>query len=64
MSAAEGQSNLQNRDSPTSTQAQHLLSYHAVCGTYLSTLLSKGSPFVTDSKLVNGIRNYQLTRPA
>jgi hypothetical protein len=64
MSAAEVQSNLQNRDSPTSTQAQHLLSYHAVCGTYLSTLLSKGSPFLTDSKLVNGIRNYQLTRPA
>jgi len=64
MPAAEVQSNLQNRESPTSTQAQNLLSFHAACGTYLTTLRSKGSPFVTASKLVNGIRNYQLTRPA
>lgn len=63
MSAAEVQSTLQSRDSPTHRQAHDLLSYHAACGTYLSTLGKKGSPFVTDSKLVTGITHYQITRP-
>jgi hypothetical protein len=63
LTAAEVQSTLQSRDSPTHSQAQGLLSYHAACGTYLSTLRKKESPFVTNSKLVSGITNYRIIRP-
>jgi hypothetical protein len=63
MPAAEVQSILQNRETPTHSQAQELLRYHATCGTYLSTLRKKGSPFVTGAKVVNGTNNYQITRP-
>jgi hypothetical protein len=63
MTAAEVQSMLQDRDSPTSKQADGLLKYDALCGRLLSVLFKQGSPFVTDDKIVNGTKRYQITRP-
>jgi hypothetical protein len=65
MSAADVQSILQSRDSPTANQALNLLKHAPNCGRYLATLSRQGSPYVaTDKpKLKNGITHYLLTSP-
>lgn len=63
MPASEVQSILQQRDSPTSRQADNLLKYDALCERLLSTLAKEGCPFVTRIKIVNGTKRYEITRP-
>jgi hypothetical protein len=63
MFAAEVETILQDRNSPTSTQAQTLLKYDAACGRNLSTLAKHGSPFVTNSRGYQGSTQYLITRP-
>ena len=63
MPAAEVQSILEDRDSPTASQAQTLLRYHATCGRSLTHLAKHGSPFVTDTRTFQGTSQYRLTRP-
>jgi hypothetical protein len=63
MSAAEVQSVLENRDSPTATQAQVLLKFHATCGRSLAYLTKHGSPFVTSSRTYQGTGQYLIRRP-
>ncbi|MBK1854990.1 hypothetical protein JO972_08465 [Verrucomicrobiaceae bacterium 5K15] len=64
MTAVEVQGKLQDRDTPTSYQASSLLKFDANAGRYLASLVKSDSPFVTASKITNGIRRYQITRPA
>ncbi len=63
MPAAEVQSNLEDRDSPTASQAQTLLRFHATCGRSLTYLAKHESPFVTDIRTFQGTVQYRLTRP-
>ncbi len=63
MSAAEVQSILVDRSSPTSSQAQTLLNYHATCGRGLTYLAKHDSPFVTNTRTRNGTAHYLITRP-
>jgi hypothetical protein len=63
MPAAEVQSKLEDRNSPTASQAQTLLRYDATCGRGLSHLAKHGSPFVGGKKEPNGIGQYLMTRP-
>jgi hypothetical protein len=63
MSAAEVQSILEGRESPTSSQAIALLRYHATCGRGLTCLAKHNSPFVTDTRTRNGTNQYLITRP-
>ena len=64
MFAAEVDAILQDRSSPTATQAQTLLKYDASCGRNLSTLAKQGSPFVTNSRGYQGSTQYLITRPS
>lgn len=63
MPAAEVQSILEDRDSPTASQAQALLNYHATCGRGMAHLARNGSPFVTDARTLHGTAQYLITRP-
>jgi len=63
MAAAEVETILQDRNSPTATQAQTLLKYDAACGRNLSALAKHGSPFVTDGRIYSGTAQYLITRP-
>ena len=63
LSAAEVQEELQNRESPTTHQANNLLKYDTNAGRYLASLVKKGSPWVTDTKPVNGIAKYHIQKP-
>lgn len=61
MSAADVQSRLQDRDSPTANQARELLKYGPNCGRYLSSLRDSKSIYVTKSKTVDGICLYEIS---
>lgn len=63
MPAAEVQSKLEDRDSPTASQAQTLLRFHATCGRGLAHLTKHGSPFVTESRTYQGTAQYLIHRP-
>lgn len=63
MPAAEVQSILENRDSPTSSQAQTLLKFHATCGRCLSHLAQHRSPFVTSTRTSQNTGQYLIHRP-
>lgn len=63
MSAAEVQSKLEDRDSPTASQAQTLLRFHATCGRALAHLAKHGSPFVKETRTFQGTAQYLITRP-
>jgi hypothetical protein len=63
MSAAEVQSKLEDRDTPTASQAQTLLRFHATCGRSLAHLTKHGSPFITETRLYNGTAQYLIHRP-
>jgi hypothetical protein len=63
MSAAEVQSILVDRSSPTSSQAQALLQYYTNCGRNLTLLAKHKSPFVTDTRILTGTNLYYITRP-
>jgi len=65
MSAADVQSIVQNRDSPTASQALNLLKHAPNCGRYLSTLARQGSPYVSGDKAKqqDGITHYLMTTP-
>ena len=63
MPAAEVQSILEDRASPTSSQAQTLLRFHSTCGRGLAHLTKHESPFVTDTRTFQGTAQYLITRP-
>lgn len=63
MPAAEVQSKLEDRDSPTSSQAQTLLRFHATCGRSLAHLAKHGSLFITNARLYQGTAQYLIARP-
>ena len=63
MSAAEVQSILEDRGSPTASQAQGLLKFHSACGRSLSALVKLGSRFVTDVRVLDGMNRYLITLP-
>ena len=63
MPATEVQSKLENRDSPTASQAQTLLRFHATCGRGLAYLAKHKSPFVTANRTYQGTEQYFITRP-
>lgn len=63
MPAAEVQSKLEDRDSPTASQAQTLLRFHATCGRGLAHLAKHGSPFVNATRIFQGTAQYLITRP-
>lgn len=64
MAAAEVEAILQDRNSPTHSQALTLLKYDAASGRNLSTLTKQGSPFVKDKRGNQGTTQYLITRPA
>ncbi len=63
MSAAEVQGKLEDRDAPTSSQAQELLKFHATCGRGLAHLAKHKSPFVKETRVYQGTAQYFITRP-
>ena len=63
MSAAEIHALLTNRDSHTYEQARGLLSHSSACGRILSSLVRGSSQIITNTKVSNGIANYEITRP-
>lgn len=63
MKAADVQSVLQDRGSPTLSQARELLRYAPNCGRYLSSLIKSESRYVTASKKLDGIEHYKICRP-
>ena len=65
MSAADVQSVLQDRCSPTASQAYILLKHAPNCGRYLATLSRQGSLYVSSEnpKQIKGTVHYLITRP-
>ena len=63
MPAAEVQGKLEDRDSPTASQAKTLLNYHATCGRGLTHLAKHGSRFVKETRIYQGTAQYLITRP-
>ncbi len=63
ITASELESILTDNNSRSRSQAQALLKYHAACGSYLSTLVKRGSEYVTASKKVKGTTRYLLKSP-
>ena len=66
MSAVAVQSILQDRDSPTSSQAFTLLKHAPNCGRYLATLGRHRSPYVSGDrpKIIKGTTHYLIISPS